>query len=282
MIKIPKLAVFDLDGTIAENGKISSNIISGIENLHSKGCITTISTGRGYIRLKEALGNNYEKIISPRALLILEHGSKIVNHDGDIIFGEFLSEEEINHLIDFTRANIGLFKLLWFNPVNINEKIKIWCLDEKDVQFETNKRGHYAEVFTSSIGELKQLLMQHKLTNITLRLKDYIKVENLKLSFTRTDTNIIFQDGNLEFIKNNVNKGLALKYVSDKLNIQSNDILVAGNAINDVEMLDNEMGTTVVVGPEEVRNTIISYLSKKDNIYQVDSTQYLGDLLSSV
>lgn len=282
MIKIPRLAVFDVDGTIAQNGKISPSIIDGMNNLHSKGCLTTISTGRGYIRLKEALGEHFNKIISPDALLILEHGTKIVKSNGEIVFGEFFNEREINHVIDFTRSNMDLYKLLWFNPINVNEKVQVWCSDEKDLEFECNKRGHYADVFTCSIGELEEILLKHKLTNITLKLKDYVKVENLKLSFTRTDTNVIFQDGNMEFIKNNINKGLALEYVANKLNVLNEDLLVAGNAINDVEMLDIESGITLIIGPQEIRSTIISYLSKKDKLYELDSTSDLGDFLAKI
>jgi len=51
-----KLALFDIDGTIAEKGVVPKSVIEGIEHLHKKGYITTVSTGRGYTRLKEALG----------------------------------------------------------------------------------------------------------------------------------------------------------------------------------------------------------------------------------
>ena len=50
------IAAFDIDGTIAEKGVVPKSVIEGIEHLHKKGYITTVSTGRGYTRLKEALG----------------------------------------------------------------------------------------------------------------------------------------------------------------------------------------------------------------------------------
>ena len=279
MTRTPKLAIFDVDGTIAEHGIIPSNLIDSMHHLHRKGCLTTVSTGRGYIRLKEALGHSFETVISPEALVVIEHGTKIVDREGKIRFGEFFTEREIDHIVDFTRANINLFKLVWFNPADISHRVKVWCADEKDLDGEVNKRGHYAEVFTSSIGELEDILLQQQLTNVTLKLKDYVKVENLKLAFTRTDTNVIFQDGNMEFVKNNTNKGLAIEYISKKLGVKHNELLVAGNAINDVEMLDIDSGITILVGPENIRATIKSYLSKTEDVIEVGTPIELGDYL---
>jgi len=233
-----KLALFDIDGTIAEKGIVPKSVIEGIEHLHKKGYITTVSTGRGYTRLKEALGEAFDTVISPEALIIVEHGTKIVDREGKIHFGEYFNDREIDHITDFTRSNIDLFRLAWFNPSDVSRKVQVWVADERHVQEETEKRGHYADVFTSSIGELEERLLNEKLTNVTLRLKDFIKVENLKLAFTRTDTNVIFQDSNMEFVKNNTNKGLAVDYVARHLKIPKDNLLIAGNAINDVEMLD--------------------------------------------
>ena len=280
MSALPRLAVFDVDGTIVHHGNVPESVVEGMRHLRRKGCITTVSTGRGFVRLREALGDNFDNIISPEALIIVEHGTKIVDRSGNLKFGEFFSDREIDHIVDFTRANIELFKLVWFNPVDVkDDKVQVWCVDEKDVQFETEKRSHYANVFTSSIGELEDILLTQRLTNVTLKLKDYVKVENLKLAFTRTDTNVIFQDGNMEFVKNNTNKGLAIEWMARRLRVHSNDLLVAGNAINDVEMLDIDSKITVLVGPKEVRGTIRSYLSKVDELIEVDSPAELGEHL---
>ena len=121
MSQKPKLALFDVDGTIADKGQIPQSVIDGIKHLHHKGYITTVSTGRGYIRLKEMLGNLFETVISSEALIVIEHGTKIVDRHGKVIFGEFFNDREIDHLVDFTRANINLFKLVWFSPIDVNQ-----------------------------------------------------------------------------------------------------------------------------------------------------------------
>jgi hydroxymethylpyrimidine pyrophosphatase-like HAD family hydrolase len=198
MIGEPKLAIFDLDGTIAEHSIINPSVIKGIKYLHKQGCISTLSMGRGYVRLKELLGPHFDEIISPNAIIILEHGTKLVDKHGNIVFGEFLLPEEIEHIVEFVRVNSALFKLASFNPIDVTRKIPVWCADERDVEAQIRQRGHYADIFTASIGELREILLKERLTNISFKLKDYIKVENLKLAFTRTQTNIIFQDGYMD------------------------------------------------------------------------------------
>jgi hydroxymethylpyrimidine pyrophosphatase-like HAD family hydrolase len=205
-----------------------------------------------------------------------------VDKNGKIHFGEFFNDREIDHVIDFTRANIELYRLAWFNPDDVNRKVQVWCIDSKYLEDETKKRGHYADVFTCSIGELEDRLLKEKLTNVTLRLKDYVKVENLKLSFTRTDTNVIFQDSNMEFVKNNTNKGLAVDYIARHHKIHKDDLLIAGNAINDVEMLDIGSGMTILVGPPEIRATILSYLSDSNKVTEIDSPNELGIFLQKI
>jgi HAD superfamily hydrolase (TIGR01484 family) len=279
MLATPKLGVFDVDGTIALHGKVPESVLNGLDQLHQHGCLTTVSTGRGYVRLREGLGDAFDKVVSQEAPLIVEHGTRIVNSKGQTIFGAEFNEQEIQHIIDFTRANIGLFKLVWFNPSDTTIKIPVWCADEKDLDYETEKRGHYANVFTSSIGELQELLLKYRPTNVTLKLKDYIKVENLKLAFTRTETTVIFQDGNMEFVKNNTNKALAIEYITHYLDIDVSTLLVAGNAINDVEMLDIDSGYTILVGSDETRQTIRSYMSKTNGIIEVDTPTELGNYL---
>lgn len=274
-----KLAVFDVDGTIAVHGKVPERVLQGMRHLHEKGWLTTVSTGRGYVRLKETLGAAFDFVVSPEALLVIEHGTKIIDNSGKMVFGADFNEQEVRHIVDFARANIGLIKLVWFNPSDASAKVPVWCADERDVQTETEKRGHYAHVFSSSLSELQTLLLQHRPTNVTLKLKDYVKVENLKLAFTRTETNVIFQDGNMEFVKNNANKALAIQYIVDRLGVSSADLLVAGNAINDVEMLDVDCSHTLLVGPEEVRQTIRSYLSKTEGIIELETPAELGNYL---
>lgn len=276
---INSLAIFDVDGTIAEHGKVPEKIVQGIQHLQEIGYITTISTGRGYVRAKEALGKDFDKIVSEEALLIIEHGSKIVNRVGEVIFASYFEEPEVDHIIDFTRANIDIYRLMWFNPSDLSRKVQVWCYNHEELQSEIEKRGHYADVFSDSISDLRDRLLAQPLSNVTLKLKDYVKVENLKLHFTRTGTNVIFVDGNMEFIRNSVDKATAVAYLLKEYGLEENNLLLAGNAINDVEMLNVQAGKRILVGKGELSDTVLSYLENKENVLRIDSPSMLGTFL---
>lgn len=279
MLKIPKLALFDVDGTIAKHEIISSEILKGFNDLHSHGCITSLTTGRNYTRLKDVLGDTFNDLVSAESLIIVEHGTKIVDHDGKVIFGDYFSIEEIEHAVDFIRANIGLFRLVWFSPDQ--GRIQVCCLDESYVQAETEARQRYADVYATSIGGLREQLLKQRITSIGVKLHGHVKVENLKLAFTRSSISVIFQDGNMEIVKSNTNKGLAVLYAAKYLSIDLADVLLAGNAINDVEMLDLDVGTAILVSGGEDRSTILSYLSSPEKIISVASPEELGKYLST-
>lgn len=280
MTNFPKLALFDVDGTIAIKGVVPSEILDGFKYLQVHGCMTTLSTGRGLVSLKGLLGDAFEKLVSPKAPIIVEHGTKIISRDGEVIFADYFSAEEIEHMIDFIRTNVSLFRLIWFNPKD--RKVQVCCLNEADVQVETEYRGHYADVFSASLGKVHELLLEENLTNVTIKLRSHVKVENLKLGFTRTGISAIFQDGNMEFVKSNTNKGLAVLYAAKSLGVHPKEVLLAGNAINDVEMLDLDVGQAILVNGDEVRATILSYLSSPSQIICVNTPEELGTYLSSL
>ena len=276
MQKINKLAIFDIDGTLRIDGVVPENVVVGLKHIQQIGYNTTVSTGRGYIRAKEALGENFNVAISSDALIILEHGTKITDRDGKILFANYFQQNEIEHIVDFTKANEEIVKLLWFNPPDVSKKVQVWVLDPKHLPEEVAKRGHYADVFTCSYDQLKERLLAQPLSNATAKLKEYIKVNNLKLHFTRSEINTLFQDGNMEFVRNIANKAEAVNYIEKYFNIQTEDILIAGNAINDVEMLNLEAGKRILVGNSETLKTVLGYISKPEKTITVGDPEELG------
>jgi hypothetical protein len=86
----------------------------------------------------------------------------------------------------------------------------------------------------------------------------------------------------MEFVKNNTNKGIAVNYVSRHLKVPKESLLIAGNAINDVEMLDIGAGIVVLVGPEKTRSEILPYLSQPESVHTVDSPLEFGRFLKTL
>jgi HAD superfamily hydrolase (TIGR01484 family) len=283
--KLPQMAVFDIDGTIAmgHGGEISEEVVRGFEHLRKHGTITTISTGRSYVRMKEALGEHFENIIDDKALISVEHGAKIVDKWGKVIVESEFNEKDIDKLIEFTGLNIDMVQLLAFYPADLNRKAQIWCPEPSDVETTREQRGYYADVYSGSLIDVKEHLKKQPISSVTIKLKSFIHVENLKIEFTGGSIKAVFQDGALEYMKSKVSKARAISYMCKYFGIYEHNILVAGNAMNDVDMLNMETKYRVLVGPDsKERDTILGYVYAPKLLTYMDTPEDLGRFLQTL
>ncbi len=277
-----KLALFDIDGTIALHGVIPPSVITGLKHIQSLGYLTTVATGRSYVRAKEVLGENFNTIISPDSLIIIEHGTKIVDRNGSVVRADYFEPNEIEHVVAFTKANADMIKLVWFAPPDVTVPAQVWCKRPEDIEAETKKRGHYAEIFHSSFDELQRRLSVYPVSDVSARLEDYVHVENLKLHFTRSGIDVIFQDSTMEFIRNIADKAKAILFLEEHHHIAVENMLVAGNAINDVDMLNLKAGKRILVGEGESMKTVLGHLTVADEVIRVASPEALGFYLQGI
>lgn len=281
----PQLAVFDIDGTLTlpKSKTIPKQVIDGLLHLRKLGVITTICTGRPYIRMKDFLGDYFDQIIDDKALIAVEHGAKIVDKQGNLVTESVFAEADIEKLVEFTGLNIDMVKFLAFNPADINEKTKIWCPEPNDIEAMRRERGWYADVLdATSLIDVEEMLKESPVSNVTLKLKDFIHVENLKLEFTGGSIKAIFQDGALEYMKTEVNKARAIEYMCRYFGVYEHHVLVAGNAINDVDMLNMEAQHRILVGPDgPERHTILGYVYAPDLLTYLETPVELGEFLKT-
>ncbi len=274
-----KLAVFDIDGTIAVHGAIPDSIIAGLETLQAKGYLTTVSTGRSYVRAQEALGDNFDKVVSSNSLIIVEHGSKIVDREGHVVYADYLKSNELDHIVDFSRVNKDMIRLIWFGSPDPMGRIQVWCKYPEDIEKEIAKRGHYAEIFHCSFEELRTRLDAFPISNVSAKLEAFVSVENLKLRFTRSEIDIFFQDSMMEYLRNIADKSAAVLYLEKHHNIAVENMLIAGNAINDVDMLNLGAGKRILVGVGPNTEVVMGYLIRPEEVIRVESPEDLGNYL---
>lgn len=283
--KLPQMAIFDIDGTITapHSSTIPDEVIRGFEHLREHGVITTISTGRPYVRMKETLGEHFDKIIGDKALISVEHGSKIVDKWGKVIVESEFTPADIAKLTEFTGLNIDMVQFLGFSPGDLTRKTQIWCPEPSDVEATREQRGHYADVYTASLIDVKEQLSSQPVSSVSLKLKSFIHVENLKLEFTGGAIKAVFQDGALDYMKSKVSKARAISYMCKYFGIYERNILVAGNAMNDVDMLNMETKYRILVGPEgKERDTILGYVYAPDRLTYVETPDDLGRFLKTL
>ena len=280
----PEMAVFDIDGTIKRPGEpLSQEMVDGFRHLRERKVITTISTGRPYVRMKEALGDYFDEVIADDALISVEHGAKIVDKQGNVKVQSELSNKDIDKLLEFTGLNLDMVDQMRWNPADLSKKSRIWTPEPEDIQKLRTEKGWYADVFGGSLVEVKAMLYEESVSNVTLRLKDHIHVENLKLVFTGGSIKAIFQDGLLEYMKTKVSKARAIRYMCAYFGIYEHHLLVAGNAINDVDMLNMGAGHRVLVGEEgHGRETVLGYIYDTRDLIYINTPEDLGRYLQSL
>lgn len=271
-----KLAIFDIDGTIAVHGEIPESILTGFKRIQAQGFLTTVSTGRGYIRMKEALGENFDTIISPDSYIIVEHGTKIVDREGVVVRADYFEPNELDHVIDFSRVNADMVRLMWFMSPDPAQKVQVWCKYPEDIEKEAPKRGGYADLFHCSFEALRERFNAFPLSSVSVKLEPYVSVENLKLHFTRSEIDILFQDGMMEYIRNIADKSKAVLFLEDHFSIPVDSMLVAGNAINDVDMLNLPAGKRILVGTGSNTDIVVGHLIKPEEVIRVESPHDLG------
>ena len=238
--------------------------------------MTTVSTGRSYLRARQVLGEAFEEIVAPDVLMIVEHGTKIVDRNGTVIYADYFKPNELDHIVDFSRANESIISLMWFVSPDPEAKMQIWCKNENDVPAVAKERGAYAEVFHCAYDGLRRRLSAYALSNISAKLEKFVLVENLKLHFTRSEIDIIFQDNMLEYVRNIASKSKAIQYVAAHHGAKTGDMLLAGNAINDIDMLNLPADTCILVGSDQDADGVIGYLTKPEMIVRVQTPEDLG------
>lgn len=277
-----KLAIFDIDGTIAVKGKIPPSVIEGLRHMQTVGYLTTVSTGRAYRRMRDALGDDFNDVISPDALIILEHGTKIVHRDGSVVQADYFSSAETEHFVDFICANKSMVRFAMFATPNPEDPYQLWVNEGEDIEAIRKERSSYANIFCCSFEELKERAHRYQISHFLAKLQSFIVVQNLKLKFTRSSMDLIFMDGYMQFVGSLSDKAKAIAYLEQFHEVKVADMLIAGNGINDVDMLNLEAGQRILVGTDEEASNVIGHIKNCENVIRIESPSALGDYLKEL
>lgn len=277
-----KLAIFDIDGTIAVKGKIPPSVIEGLKHLNSIGYLTTVSTGRAYRRMRDALGADFEQVISPDALIVLEHGTKIVHRDGRVVQADYFGPAEIDHFVDFVHANAAMVRFVMFATPDPEAPYELWVMEGEDMEALKKERSSYANIFTCSYEELKERMHTFQISHALAKLQSFVVVDNLKLRFTRSSLDAIFMDSYIQFVGSLSDKAKAIAYLEEFHEIKVKDMLIAGNGINDVDMLNLVAGKRILVGTDEQAVPVLGHIERHDSVIRIESPAALGDYLQGL
>ncbi len=223
-----KLCTIDLDGTLFDKDKnISDKNKEAIKKARELGCKIVIASGRPYCGVKpvlETLG-----LTTVDDYVICYNGAKIMNVG-------------LNKTIYTTSLNTDDLKSIYQEALNFNSYCHAFTTDENlvcskpnpytDVEMRINKlEATYTNLFElDNLDFLKIMIIDSK-ENLDY-IETYINQDILdKYSMVRSSQ--IF----LEFLNKKSDKGEALTFLANYLNIAMSDTMAIGDAGNDLNMI---------------------------------------------
>ena len=224
-------ALFDLDGTLLDRDEqIPDEIIKRIKYI-SKYIPTSIVSGRIFSSVK-----NYSKILGLSSPQISDNGALIFNpkNDDEIIFSKSINSD-ICEII---------FNLLDTNNFNYFASAKGVEMTHES-KFKTNKNVNIVTCFYDDV--IDYISKDSYLSKSKNNIKNYYDLLLKENKISLVPSTGSSDEKYLSFMPKNVNKGIAIDYYSEYLNLDKTKIFAIGDGLNDLEMLQN-VGFSVAMG----------------------------------
>jgi Cof subfamily protein (haloacid dehalogenase superfamily) len=237
------LIAIDLDDTLLkEDLTLSAKNKEALKKAHEKGIHIVLCSGRPYagmIKYVEELGffNKEDYIIS-------YNGALVNNFDNEILFRQVIGHEEILKLIAIGKKH--------------QIDIQLYNDDTYIIGEETDYSRSYQQ-----LSGLAPIFMED-LTQVTESVKILFngpadeRLEHLRLEIIETfgdSLNVFYSKPNyIEVLNPLANKGLAVKYLTEYLNLKQDQVMAIGDSYNDLSMIEYAgLGIVVANGREDVK-----------------------------
>lgn len=238
-----KLIVTDMDGTVlGGNHKLTDENIRALKEAEQNGVKVVFATGRFHDSAKDHVtfleeimpvvssngaiikhpitnevlySNSVDKDVSLEIIDILDDLDLSYQlYTEDEILQKYKTEEEKNMMIEFIRTNFS---------------------DKTDIIFKKNIRNEI-----SNVNILKFNVMDFERPHLMDEARNKVReIEGLEVTSS--------WNNNLEIMNEGSSKGNAVKFLSELLNIDKNEIIAFGDNYNDLSML-TYVGTGVAMG----------------------------------
>ncbi len=239
-----KLLSIDLDGTLLNSAKrISDENKEAVKAAIGRGIKVVVCSGRVF---KGA--GVYARELGIKGPLISCNGAVIKNIENDeIYYSNLLSKEDCCNIIDFCHKENVYFHAYIDNDVYTEysdcPSASYWrsnsALPQED-RVKVCLTDDLKKVVNESIVLVTKIVIISKDFGILKKVRDQIGViPGVDVMSSNYD--------NLEVVNKGVNKGAALKYVAEKLNIKRDEIIAIGDNENDYAML-KYAGYSVAMG----------------------------------
>ena len=223
-----KLIVFDVDGTLVDDDQVlGERTISVIHKLQQRGLVVSIATGKIFPSVKKVM-----QMLEITVPVILANGALIQYPDEKILFEEYVDSEIVREITAGEKRSTA--DLALFTPQNIYVLEENYNTDHIAVEFKETITvvGNWESV-TDHLNEICKAIWINRL--------DQPMIQKLTSDLRRKYGNrLSLSTGapcSIEAMPVGVSKQSGLVKVTEHLNIPMQSVMVFGDQINDLEML---------------------------------------------
>ena len=219
-----KFIAIDIDGTLLNDEKVLlEETKKDLQFACEKGVIVCICTGRGYPAAKP-----YIDQIGLNIPLILYNGSRVrMSHNSTILFNQVIDQKVAKALYDLINEHNGT------------------CCFWKDDTLYFNKNDEYA-IYYENLTKIKPNFIIEASDELFTNINKFIWfgdsewLEKVQSEILKDFMGVDYfksQPKLLEIVPPNVNKGETLKYLSQSMGIDRDEVIAIGDEENDISMI---------------------------------------------
>ena len=223
-----KLIVFDVDGTLVDDDQVlGERTVSVIHKLQQRGLVVSIATGKIFPSVKKVM-----QMLEITVPVILANGALIQYPDEKILFEKYVDSEIVREITAGEKRSTA--DLALFTPQNIYVLEENYNTDHIAVEFKETITvvGNWESV-TDHLNEICKAIWINRL--------DQPMIQKLTSDLRRKYGNrLSLSTGapcSIEAMPVGVSKQSGLVKVTEHLNIPMQSVMVFGDQINDLEML---------------------------------------------
>lgn len=254
-----KILFLDLDGTLLnDEKKITEENLMAIEKAIDAGHAVVVTTGRPKGGISEQI--KALKMDRPGCYAIAANGATIYNtHTGEIIYESGVPREHLRYAFE-QAYQYGVFPQTYTRDAVLAEK------DTPELQYYCKLVKMPYEI----VEDVTSRLEYDPIKMLFIHLDDRSKLEAFRAHvepwYQERQLEVFFSsDRHLEFMPQGVNKGAGVRFLSEYLGVSYENTLAAGDAENDISMLQAVATPCVMINARPEMYQYGKYITTKDN-----------------
>lgn len=245
-----KLVVTDMDGTLLDDGRnLPKDIWNAIDQLHKKGILFAVASGRQYQTLADIFAP-----VADKMLFMAENGTYIVNN-GQPLSMHPLPKKLVDEFIDTARNIPDCHIVLCGTKAGYVESNDPKFLEQAAFYF------HHREI-VSDLKNVDDEVLKFTVCDFGDPAKNSYKHFEKFLDVSKP---VVSSHIWLDIMTPDANKGTALETMLEKLGISNEETIVFGDYMNDFEMMQFANNSYAMANAHPEILKIAKFVTANDN-----------------